>query len=117
MRKAGMFIYLTMLSSLFACSQKKDKVFLNKVTSDFSRNSYYIVVKAGVQNKEMDYLIDNDDLFYFFHQTKGFDRTTYQKYVMPILQYNKPILASDPDVSKFGFIKLVRNEHVHTEAV
>jgi hypothetical protein len=106
-----------MASSSFACSQKHDEVFLNKVTGDFSRNSYYIVVKVGMQNKGTDYLIDNDDLFYFFHQTKGFDKSTYQKYVIPILQSRKPIFVSDTDISKFGFIKLIRNEYVHTEAV
>lgn len=117
MREASLLVYLIMTSSLFACSQKHNEVFLSKVTGDFSRNSYFIIVKTGTQNKGTDYLIDNDDLFYFFRQTKGFDKTAYQKYMIPILQSNKSISVSDTDISRFGFIKLTRNEHVHAEAV
>lgn len=117
MKEASLVVYLIMSSSLFACSQKHNEVFLTKVTEDFSRNSYFIIVKTGMQNNGTDYLIDNDDLFYFFHQTKGFDKNRYQKYLIPILQSNKSISVSDTDISKFGFIKLTRNEHVYAEAV
>lgn len=111
----NLLIYLIITSSSFACNQRGDEGFFNKVTSDFSRNSYFIVVKA--ENKGVEYLIDNDDLFYFFHQTKGFDKASYQKYILPILQFNKSITISDTDISKFGFVKLTRNEYIQAESV
>lgn len=105
-------IFILIASTFLACSQNHDELFLNKIINDFSRNSYYIVVKVGDENKNIDYLIDNDDLFYYLHQTKGYDKATYQKYLRPILLTNKPILISKADIVKFRFIKIIQNDNV-----
>lgn len=107
-----LFIIILMFVSLTVSCQKKSCLFFDKILNDFSRNSSFVLVKVGLQNKGIDYLIENDDLFYFFNQAKGLNRTQYQKLMMSILQSNQSINISRNDISKFGFLKVIANAHV-----
>ncbi len=111
-----LFIIILILVSLAAYSQKNDNIFFEKLLNDFSKNSYFILVKSDSQNKSTYYLIENDDLYYFFHETKGLDKTEYQKFMIPLLKYHKSIYLSNKDIFKFGFIKLTKNEHLGGKA-
>lgn len=111
-----LFIIILIFVSLVANSQKNNNIFFDKLLNDFSKNSYFILVKSDLQNKSTYYLIENDDLYYFFHETKGLDKTEYQKHMIPILKYNKSIYLSNKDIFKFGFIKLTTNEHLGGKA-
>jgi hypothetical protein len=106
-------IFFTLVGCAFG--QKKDSSFFDKLLNDFSRNSSFVLVKIVLENKGINYLIENDDLFYFFNQAKGLNRTQYQKFMMSILKSNQSINISRKDISKFGFLKVIANADVRAK--
>ena len=66
-----LIIFVLSFSVLFGCGQSNkqhvDDNFFNKITNDFSRNSYFILLRADLPDTTSEYLIENDDLFFFFH--------------------------------------------------
>ena len=53
-------IFFTIVGCAFG--QKKDRSFFDKLLNDFSRNSSFVLVKIGLENKGINYLIENNKL-------------------------------------------------------
>ena len=92
--------------SMQACSQRGSDSFIRKIINDFSRNSYFIVLNAELAEGTITSLIENDDLFYYFNQTKGYDEATYKKEAEIIISKNRALKITSADFVKFGFIKV-----------
>jgi hypothetical protein len=91
-------MYLTCCSS-----PQKDSLFVEKIVNDYSRNSYFILIKVKSIDKFSYYLIENDDLLYYYHQLKGFNEKQYQDFIKPLIGKNKSIIVSNDDIGKYGF--------------
>lgn len=109
-------ITFVILVSMQDCSQNRHSHFVDKITSDFSRGSYYIVVNVKLSGVVTTSLIENDDLYYFFHKTKGYDEARYKNEVRNIFKKELMLNVAETDFSKFGFIKVVRIPKLDEEA-
>lgn len=104
------------LLSMLACSQSSKSGFVDKVTNDFSRNSYFIFLNVRLPEGITTSLIENDDLYYFFHKTKGYDEAKYKEDVGVIINKSKALSVAETDFSKFGFTRLVSIPKFKVEA-
>jgi hypothetical protein len=86
-----------------SCSQKKDNPFVEKIIGDYSRNSYFVLIGIKSSTATSMYLIENDDLFYYYHQQKGYNEKQYQEFIKPLLSEEKSIMVSSDDIKKYGF--------------
>jgi hypothetical protein len=114
-----LLIILPIFSVVFGCGQsKKQQVndsFFNTVVNDFSRNSYFILLNVDVPGSASEYLIENDDLFYFFHRKQSWNESDYKKKVVPFLQGEK-IKVSNSDLDTYHFLRLKANEQIMQDA-
>jgi len=110
---------LILLSLVFVSQESgnQDPLFYDRILNDFSTSSTFIVVE--VQSKEFRgrAVIENGDLFFFFHQTKGFNEKQYMTYAKNILSTNTRILLNDEDLSKWRFAKVEEVASVRAEAL
>jgi hypothetical protein len=97
---------LIILINLAGCSQKENTMFLNKIVNDFSRNSYFILINISTSNQVSKCLIENNNLFFYFHQTKGLTKEEYKKYIISILNNNTILSITSDDKKKYGFISI-----------
>ena len=104
-----LIIFTIILLSMQACSQRSNDNFVDKIANDFSRNSYFIVLNAKLSEGIITCVIENDDLFYYFNKTKGYDESKYKKEVGTIIRENKILSITETDFSNFGFSKIVKN--------
>jgi hypothetical protein len=104
------------LKSIFSLVQQNNDTFLNKILSDYSRNSFYISVEAINQNKSFPVIINNEDLFSYFNKTKGLNKEQYTKYIKSAINDNKTISLTSSNISKYGFIKIKPRSEIDKEA-
>lgn len=109
-------LIIMLLTTLVGCSQKKDKMFLDKVLKDFSRNSYFIVLKTGTADRRVLRLIDNDDLYFYFHEKRGLNEEEYKKYIASFLNQNSILELTKNDLNKYGFLEVKNNKEVNADA-
>ena len=100
---------------LTSCSQKKDNAFVEKIISDYSRSSYYILINIESMGKTYPYLIENDDLFYYYHQQKGYNEKQYQEFIKPLINEEKPITVVTADINKYNFTVVDPNNTISEE--
>ena len=100
---------------LTSCSQKKDNAFVEKIISDYSRSSYYILINIESMRKTYPYLIENDDLFYYYHQQKGYNEKQYQEFIKPLINEEKPITVVTADINKYNFTVVDANNTISEE--
>ncbi len=69
---------LIMLLILNSCMVNKgiQKPFIDRVTNDFERYSYFLSIKVG---EKVSYIIENDDLYYYVQNIKSIGKEQYQK--------------------------------------
>lgn len=108
MRKYIFCLNILLMSRLIGCSQKAYNPYLQMVSNDFSRNSYFIILNVIIEGQKGVYLIENDDLFYYYHQTKSFNEEQYKKQIIPLLSSQRSITLSSLEMSKYGFVKIVK---------
>lgn len=112
------YIILSMflLTTLVSCGQKKDKMFLDKVLNDYSRDSYFIILKTSTANQTTTSLIDNDDLFFYFHERKGFDQNAYKDFMSSFINEGKVLEVNIADYKKYGFIEIKSDRSIDADA-
>jgi hypothetical protein len=94
---------------------KQNEPFLNKVLSNYSRNSYYIAIDAANPTDTFQVIINNDGLFYFLKKTNGINRENYAKYVKSLIDSHKKINLPIADLKKYGFIKVKPSRKIEIE--
>lgn len=107
--------YTVILLSMQACSQKGNDNFSDKITNDFSRNSYFIVLNVRLPEGIVQTLIENDELFYYFNKTKGYDKSKYKEVVQSIIKQSQVLNIPETDFSPFGFIKIIKVPKLNEE--
>ncbi|GEM_PF-1701912 len=110
-----LIILYCLVMHLTSCSQKKDNLFVERIFSDYSRSSYYILINIESSGKPLPYLIENDDLFYYYHQQKGYNEKQYQEFIKPLINEGKSITVSASDINKYGFIIVHPNNKMREE--
>lgn len=111
------FIIIAMTTlSMQSCSQSNSNSFVSKVINDFSRNSYFIILNTELSEGINISLIENDDLFYYFNQTKGYNEETYKKEIEIIMRERRVLKITDADFAKFEFIKVKSIPMLNKEA-
>lgn len=70
-------IFLLILNSCMV-SKGTQGAFLDKITNDFERYSFYIYLKSV---KGESYIIENDDLYYYLQKQNAIDKEQYKKEV------------------------------------
>ncbi len=108
MRKLAI-LYFTIMHFI-SCGQSYDNSFIEKITGDYSRNSYYILIDIKSLDKSSLYLIENDDLFYYFHQLKGYNEKQYQDFIRPLIKEGRSITVNESDIKKYGFTAIPANK-------
>ena len=97
------------LAYLTGYCQNSDTLFINKVLSDFSRNSYFISIKVSSSNKMSRYVVKNDDLFFYFHQTNGLNKDEYKKRAFALLLGGNGLKLTIDKLKKYRFVKVSAN--------
>ncbi|GHN02379.1 hypothetical protein WSM22_38680 [Cytophagales bacterium WSM2-2] len=87
-----------------------NSTFIDKITSDFRRNSFFISVKAI---DGTNYVIENDDLYYFLQKQKSIGKEQYRKEIKEKLIKGSSIEISNPNSN---FIKVVNVSTVEASA-
>ena len=82
-----------------------DSTFVNKILNNFSRNSYFIVIKVKSEKNVELYLVTNYDLFFYFKQTRGFAEKEYKKYMTLFLFENYSLNITNQQLKKYKFEK------------
>ena len=96
----------------YACGQNIDSKFIDLVTGDFSRTSYFIPVKATINDNAISCLIENDDLFYYFHETNNWNEAEYKQQIrQTINKQGIELNLSDMDKIKFGFLPIANQNY------
>lgn len=102
-------LFLLILNSCML-NKGRQETFLDKVTKDFDRYSYYICLKS--MNGE-NYIIENDDFYYYLQNQTGINKEQYQKEVRAKLNDSKTFEIIDPDSN---FIKVPKVPRVEANA-
>lgn len=107
---------LVVILTTQSCGQQSDPVFITKVTGDFSRNSVFIAVQVTLANESISSVIENDDLYYYFHKTKGYNEATYKHEIIKILKSKKAVPVTSADFVKYGFRQVNEMKDLQEEA-
>ena len=109
-------LIVSILFTLVGCSQQRNSMFLNTVLNDYSRNSYFISIKITVSNHTSLYLIKNSDLYFYFHETKNLTQNNYREQMLMFFDKNIPLMVTDNNVKKYGFINVLSNKFIDENA-
>src|SRR5688572_269196 len=112
--KILMIVYCLVIYSN-SCTQRNDNLFIERVTDDFSRSSYYILINIKSGSKTDQYLMENDDFFYYFHQQKGYTEKQYQEFIRSIIGDKRTLTVSNDDIKKYGFIAVRPSDKLTNE--
>ena len=113
MAKSTGMLGILMLLFLNGCSQmKRDKIFLEKVLSDFSRNSYFVAINRETSNKESAYVIKNDDLYFYCRQVNNLSEADYKKKMVLFLSHDSSLRVSQDDIKKYHFHEVVNDSSI-----
>jgi hypothetical protein len=97
---------LMLILAVQSCGQQTNTAFFDKVSTDFSRHSAFIAIQVRLPNGVISALIENDELYHFFTETKGYDKSKYLEEIRNTLISKKPIPVSDTDFGKYDFVKV-----------
>lgn len=111
----SIILSICLLTTLLSCGQKKDKMFLDKVLNDYSRDSYFVVLKTKTANRTATSLIDNDDLYFYFYEKKGFDRKAYKDFMTSFINQPKVLELSKGDYEKYGFNEVRKDQYIDVD--
>ena len=112
----SIILSICLLTTIISCGQKKDKMFLDKVLNDYSRDSYFIVLKTKTANRTATSLIDNDDLYFYFHEKKGFEKRAYKEFIASFINQAKVLELSKGDYEKYGFNEIKNDQSIAADA-
>ncbi len=81
------------------------QIFYSKITSDFTRHSYYLSFTASFTDYQGPVIIENDDLYSFFNRDGTLTRETYQNEIVQRLVKND--FKFEMKFPNKGFVKVV----------
>ncbi len=96
---------LLLLIVLFSCTQE-EVMFLDKVVSNFDRYSYFIAIDLESSAYRGRVIIENDDLYYYFEQTKQLDKLAYKNLIINTLKSNGYLDVPNINLVKWNFNKV-----------
>ena len=103
--KTYFVLSIFVLAMLSSCSKSNDE-FLNKVLNDFNEKSYFIAFDVKSNDYKGRVIIQNNDLYNFFNNTKGWDTTRYKDQMKKILVHRRTLKLNDNDLLKWHFLKV-----------
>jgi hypothetical protein len=83
-----------------------EKMFLDKVLSNFSDSSYYLSINLNLSDFKGKVIIENSDFFYYLNQNKGIDMENYSSFAKKILQGKEPLIIQSSDFERWEFTKV-----------
>lgn len=114
MRKC--ILIILMIDALYGYTQKIDSSFLNKLSSDFSRNSYFVCLNVIIKEKPSSVVIRNDELYFYFHEVKKMNKNSYRGCLKSLIIKNEVITVASINVKKYGFVKVEPNAKIDAVA-
>jgi hypothetical protein len=106
------FIIILILKNPFISCTNPNSQFFNYVLNDFDSSSYFIAVDIKSPFYKGRSIIENDDLYRFLHQVKGFDRDKYKSFMKRILVHNRTLKVEEKDIELWKFMKVSEVESV-----
>jgi hypothetical protein len=106
------FIIILIIKNPFIACTNPNSQFFNNVLNDFDLTSYFIAIDIKSPFYIGRTIIENDDLYRFLHQTKGFDRDKYKSFMKRILIHNKTLKVDEKDIELWKFKKVYEVESV-----
>lgn len=80
--------------------------FYDKVLSDYSDHSLFVAVDIKSREYTGRVVIKNADLYYFFNQTKGYDKEKYKAFMKKLLLNKTRLSIETASLSKWGFVNV-----------
>lgn len=80
--------------------------FYNKVLNDFDTTSYFIAVDIKSPFYKGRTIIENNNLYMYLNNTKGFDKGKYINFMKRILRHHRALKITDKDIVVWKFIKV-----------
>jgi hypothetical protein len=107
----GIVILIFMLFILISC-ENPNSPFYNKVLNDFDTTSYFIAVDIKSPFYKGRTIIENNNLYMYLHNTKGFDKGKYIYFMKRTLKHHRALKITDNDIIDWKFIKVRELESV-----
>lgn len=101
--KRNVIILLIVSLLLQGCSDSSwNEKLISKISKDFTRNSYFIVVESD-QNK---YVVTNLEFFIYVKTKEELTEEKYGSYLYKMLRQSNEINIDQEDLTKFNFIRI-----------
>lgn len=85
--------------------------FIEKAISNFNDKSFFIPVRLKCNNLTKDFVIENDDLYWFLKKSKGFNKEKYASFMKNTLAKDKVIKVDHVD----SYFKEVKTNELISE--
>jgi hypothetical protein len=110
MRNLSLLIGCCLLGIFECCGQYQgDTKLIEKVTRDFSRNSYFVPLRVNVSDSIFQCVIENGRLYYYLYQKEHLSKEQYWEFIKSFIQQDKVLKINAFDLEKIGFIPVRRS--------
>ena len=111
-KKNNMKVLLLIL--LFSCMQS-DSVFLDKVLNDFDSYSYFIALDVEAPNYNGKIIVENEDLYYIFQETKGVsNKEEYKAKVKEAIHNESTLSLNISDFEEWEIYRVLKSRTVNS---
>lgn len=114
MKKLSILVFFFLIA-VFSCTEK-DNSFYDKVLGDFGRHSDFIAIDIRSHQYTGRAIIENNDLYTFLNNTKGWDTTVYKSKIEKILLHRRKLNLGNADLLKAKFFKVREMNTVYLKA-
>jgi hypothetical protein len=106
---------LVLIVLLCSC-MNQGAAFYDKVLDDYGLHSAFIAIDVQSGGYTGRTVIENAKLYYFFNQTRGYDKADYMKFMKERLLNKDRISLGDVSLKKWRFFKVVAISSVEDHA-
>jgi hypothetical protein len=106
------FIIILIMKNPFVACTNGNSQFYNNVLNDFDSTSYFIALDIKSPFYKGRTIIENDNLYHYLQQTRGFDKEKYKSFMKRILNRNKTLKVEEKDIELWKFQKVYELESV-----
>lgn len=106
-----LFLILVLGISFAGTPENHDR-FYSYVLNDFDRHSSFLAIDIVSDEYSGRVVIENAELFNFFHQTRGFNKAKYKVSIKKLLTSEEPLRLGKTSLSKWGFMKVSRRDNI-----
>ena len=89
---------LLLVCTLLSCSTKKNDIFIQKVLTDFSKQSYFLALDVSVKSKKQRIIIKNSDFVKYFEE-KFNSKEGYISFAENIIDERKSISLNEDELN------------------